>query len=324
MKMYPGLFAALLMAGTPVFQPAAADGCGIIEELEMIAHYPLTTTAVDTTGNYGDMTLINTPFQNGGIYCNGNYIYGDPDSCHAITPQIDGLTFEKFAVSAKFKVDEYSQDLNPVFTCGDGWRWMIVWLQPDSTVRFGYNGSFGYPTEVKYQKDTWHTATVTYDSTSGIGECYLDAVLVESTTFDIEHGNDKNVGITHFGSGITFKGIFGDLKIYSLPDSAGVEPSEKNAPRAGGFNLLQNHPNPFNPVTIIRFTLAERSHTTLEIFDITGKFVVRLVDGIKTSGDHSVVWNGDSAAGSPVSSGMYLCRLTAGDRTATKKMILVK
>ena len=80
-----------------------------LSDLALNAHYPLSSTPNDTTGNNGPMTLINTPFEDGGIYCNGNYIGVDPDSCGAWTPAITDLNFESFAVSAMFKVDTVSK-----------------------------------------------------------------------------------------------------------------------------------------------------------------------------------------------------------------------
>ncbi|MFH1845519.1 MAG: hypothetical protein ABIF77_20225, partial [bacterium] len=73
---------------------------------EKIAHYPLTSDAVDITGNNGDMTLTNAPFQDGGVYCNGIYPGGDPTATIVMTPEIVGLNPESCAVSAEFKISE--------------------------------------------------------------------------------------------------------------------------------------------------------------------------------------------------------------------------
>ena len=198
-----------------------------LSDLTLIAHYPLTSTANDTTGNYGPMTLINTPFQDGGIYCNGNYLFSDPDSCDAITPDITGLNFEALAISARFKVSSYhTASINPVFICGDGWRWMGVCLLPDSLIGYIYNYTSPQNTNLKYSLDTWHLATVTYDSSKGIGKYYIDGVLADSVQFQLEHGNDKNVTITHGGHGFVFKGIFSDLKIYTKTDGTDVDSAQ--------------------------------------------------------------------------------------------------
>jgi hypothetical protein len=83
-------------------------------------------------------------------------------------------------------------------------------------------------------------------------------------------------------------------------------------------------PNPFNPTTTVSFTLPEGAKVTLSIYDVEGKLVRTLVDETVAEGYQEHVWDGKDASGSAVSSGVYFYRLTAGDRTLTKKMILLK
>jgi len=85
------------------------------------------------------------------------------------------------------------------------------------------------------------------------------------------------------------------------------------------FELEQNYPNPFNPTTTIRFTIPEKSQVTLKVFDMLGREVSTLVNEVKDAGTHTVKF-----AGKDLPSGMYLYTLTAGNYTATKKMMLVK
>ena len=93
---------------------------------------------------------------------------------------------------------------------------------------------------------------------------------------------------------------------------------------AGEMKLAQNFPNPFNPTTTISFYLPDRVKVRLEVFNVSGRLVTRLGDGVFSAGPHQVGWNGTDANGTPVSSGMYVYRLTAGNRTMSKKMILLK
>ncbi len=85
------------------------------------------------------------------------------------------------------------------------------------------------------------------------------------------------------------------------------------------FNLEQNFPNPFNPVTKIRFTLNNASKVQLIIFDITGREVARLVDGKLTAGLHSRIFNASNLA-----SGVYLYQLRVNDLIRTKKLTVLK
>lgn len=91
-----------------------------------------------------------------------------------------------------------------------------------------------------------------------------------------------------------------------------------------GFELKQNHPNPFNPTTRISFTIPESEHVSLQIFNVTGRKVKTLVDGDLAAGEHTYEWDSTDDSGARVATGVYFYRLTAGDVTATKKMTLIK
>lgn len=95
-------------------------------------------------------------------------------------------------------------------------------------------------------------------------------------------------------------------------------------PRA--FELGQNYPNPFNPSTMISFSVAEgnREKVSLEVFDLRGKLVRRLVDSEKDGGRYSVFWDGTDASGQRAPSGVYFYRLRAGGFSQVRKMVLLK
>ncbi len=90
------------------------------------------------------------------------------------------------------------------------------------------------------------------------------------------------------------------------------------------FALHQNYPNPFNPVTTLRYDLPKHAHVSLIIYDIMGREVQRLVHATQETGFKSVLWNGTNELGKPVSAGMYLYRISAGDFHQVKKMVLLK
>ena len=85
------------------------------------------------------------------------------------------------------------------------------------------------------------------------------------------------------------------------------------------LQLEQNYPNPFNPWTTIRFSLPQREHVTLKVFDVLGKEVATLVNGELNPGEHSVVW--DAAA---MPSGVYFYRMQAGQFVQQQKMEVIK
>jgi hypothetical protein len=89
--------------------------------------------------------------------------------------------------------------------------------------------------------------------------------------------------------------------------------------------LLRVVPNPFNPKTTIHFELPEAGVVTLEIFDPSGRRVSELVSSAAYSaGSHAVSWNGADDTGQHAPSGVYFCRLQAGDHVATRKMIMLQ
>ncbi len=93
---------------------------------------------------------------------------------------------------------------------------------------------------------------------------------------------------------------------------------------APSLALNQNVPNPFNPQTTIGFSLPGLEHVRLDIFDLGGRLVQRLIDKPMQAGHHQIEWNGKDERGRTVASGMYFYRLTVSKQMYTKKMILLK
>lgn len=111
------------------------------------------------------------------------------------------------------------------------------------------------------------------------------------------------------GSRVTYEiGLNGDVRFIN-PFSA---------------SLGQNHPNPFNPATTIRYSLGDAVNVRLAIYNILGQEVRLLVQQFQAAGNYTVVWDGRDAAGRQVSTGMYVYRLQAGADVVTRKMLLTK
>jgi len=111
----------------------------------------------------------------------------------------------------------------------------------------------------------------------------------------------------------------GNVEYHSL-QLMGV--SSSNIPEQ--FILYPNYPNPFNPVTTIRYDLSKESFVELTIYDMLGNVVHNLVNANQSSGYKSIQWNATNNQGEPVSAGVYLYKIQAGDFVDTKKMILLK
>ena len=95
-------------------------------------------------------------------------------------------------------------------------------------------------------------------------------------------------------------------------------------PRSFKLALGQNYPNPFNPGTAISYTLPARGRVVIEIFDVQGRLIRRLVDAIADRGPHAAPWNGLDDHGRTVESGVYFYRLTAQGSVLTRKMIILR
>jgi hypothetical protein len=90
------------------------------------------------------------------------------------------------------------------------------------------------------------------------------------------------------------------------------------------FAIHQNHPNPFNPVTTLQYDLPEDAMVNITIYDMMGRVVSNLVSSQQNAGYKSVQWNATNNKGQPVSAGLYLYTIQAGNYTQTKKMVLLK
>ena len=90
------------------------------------------------------------------------------------------------------------------------------------------------------------------------------------------------------------------------------------------YNLDQNYPNPFNPLTVIKYDLAQSTNVELKIYNILGEEVKTLVNKFQEKGRRTVIWKGVDNFDNKVSSGIYLYRISAGNWSDIKKMIMLK
>lgn len=109
--------------------------------------------------------------------------------------------------------------------------------------------------------------------------------------------------------------VFKTAQLTDVEDS-GVEPLVTT--------LDRNYPNPFNPETAIRFTLSEPANVEIDIFNIRGQLVRKLLDEQIDKGKHQIIWDGRDDSRRRVSSGIYFYRMKAGDYLSTNKMIMMQ
>ncbi len=146
-----------------------------------------------------------------------------------------------------------------------------------------------------------------YTMTGRVG-VYPSAVWDESGFPFVKSGTS---GTANFAPFIPTQGFPNPFDIISTGAETTPIPEE--------FIVLGNYPNPFNPTTTFEYALPERDHVVLNIFDLQGRLVNTLVDGLQDAGIHRVVFDAAHLA-----SGIYLYRLSAGHQTISGKMVLLK
>lgn len=165
---------------------------------------------------------------------------------------------------------------------------------------------------------TWTYGGVFPGMSSTLSEVFGHAAQhlqqVDATTYraHIIYLADQTTGVGPFDNILTDNDL-----VYTTFDITVT--SADPTPVASSFELAQNYPNPFNPSTNIKYSLAERSNVTIKVYDMLGSEVATLVNQVQDAGTHNVVFNASNLA-----SGMYVYTITAGNFTATKKMMLLK
>ena len=117
-------------------------------------------------------------------------------------------------------------------------------------------------------------------------------------------------------------GTIADMGAFGVGCSAILAIEEEFIPME--FALHQNYPNPFNPLTTLRYDLSEQSLVNIIIYDMLGREVKTLVNTTQDAGFKSVIWNATNDYGKPVSAGVYLYQIQAGEFVQTNKMVLLK
>jgi len=90
------------------------------------------------------------------------------------------------------------------------------------------------------------------------------------------------------------------------------------------FSFRSAYPNPFNPITTIRYQIPEKANVSLTIYDMVGKEIIKLVNEYQHEGLQEVSWDAKDNLGRPVSAGIYIYKMKAGEFVQNKKMVLLK
>jgi len=121
--------------------------------------------------------------------------------------------------------------------------------------------------------------------------------------------------------------VFGDVlqsdgMIKRIPGSSLENMEEAQAPIRN--HLSNNYPNPFNPSTVIEYSISKDSHVDLSVYNVKGQLIRRLVSGFEKKDRYRVIWDGRDSDGKLVESGVYLYRMTSDSFSQTKKLIILR
>jgi len=201
----------------------------------------------------------------------------------------------------------------------------------------------GYFQETRHIIQMWshsHESTMEF-SIKGIGGQYDNELLYWTNDWQHPPFLQLDPPLTmHAGEGLklittynnqTDKPIqFGPLSsdemqfVFYIYYTGNITSTTSGAPVPKTYQLMQNFPNPFNPETTIRYHLPERSNVTLQIFNITGKSVITLVNWQQNPGEKAIQWNGKDSRGKQAASGLYFYRLRANGFEKVRKLTLLR
>lgn len=221
------LFSTAVLIGVLSLSAGIAQAEGTL-----IAYYTLNQTAVDQTGNNDDALIYNAPYEDGGVYLNGNYVGSDPDSSMVRTPPVTALDFSSLSVSVEFKICEWPVFNRPILFCGSSWRWMGATLTTNGQIYMNYNGYSGPTSAETVTPGVWQTLAMIHDGTTG--RLVLNGVEVLSQDYVPNHNDDRRFVSHNGGNGRAFKGHLRNLRIFN-----GIEESLPTEHRSlGGIKAL--------------------------------------------------------------------------------------
>ena len=160
---------------------------------------------------------------------------------------------------------------------------------------------------------------------------------ISTNDFNLSPGEERKINITccadfltngHYEGTIEITSNDRDTPVYKVHllfnvSLTSVEP-EKIADSPSTFDLLQNYPNPFNPQTKIMYHIANTGWVEISVYNLNGQRIRTLVNEIKNTGHHEIIWDGKNEKGLTVSTGIYLCKMKTAEFFSVKKMVFTK
>jgi hypothetical protein len=197
-------------------------------------------------------------------------------------------------------------------------------VDSDTAITFNWEESYDVDSDVTYTLtieleffgNTYtdvheNISDTTFSLSSNTLDALLGALNIDETELNwyIYSSDGEYMVASDVGEFVLFRGALGVNEGLSVPDV---------------YALHQNYPNPFNPITTLRYDLPEQANVNIIIYDLLGREVRTLVNTTQDAGFKSVIWNATNDYGKPVSAGVYLYQIRAGEFVQTRKMVLLK
>ena len=219
-------------------------------------------------------------------------------------------------------VNDSPEDFNVIYpTVSDTFS---THVESDTAIVFNWEESFDVDSDVMYTLTIeleffGNTYTDVHDNISdttiSISSNSLDPLLDVTSqdeaifTYTVQASDEESTVASDVGEFVLSRAALGSVDGYAIPEQ---------------FSLHQNYPNPFNPVTTLQYDLPEDGFVNITIYDMMGRVVSNLVSSQQNAGYKSVQWNATNNAGKPVSAGLYLYTIEAGEFRQVRKMVLLK
>ncbi|UCH10462.1 MAG: right-handed parallel beta-helix repeat-containing protein [Fidelibacterota bacterium] len=235
--------------------------------------------------------------------------------------EFEGWTILDLRLSAGAKVTFISTSFDgaSVSIAGDATELSVGW-HVDATVTVDDAPVEGAIVQF-YDKDQLLVAEDTTDAEGKIDT--LDLIEYVETTAGKSYVTPYSVVVSHDGTEIYSTSL--DLTEDTHITTTTTATDDRAIPMVPDqFVLEQNHPNPFNPETVIHYQLPTSGQVTLIVYDLNGHVVRILADGFRPAGRHAVQWDTKNDAGVKVASGVYLYSFVAGEHRETRRMVLLR
>ena len=271
---------------------------------------------------------------------------------HALTVHAPDDSAKIFFFSNDYQETEFADTLPAYVVAGAGGasffldsantiKRAAVLSSPYPVVRSGLTSS-SYPVSEAFALDVLpttnllqgdnNTLTITFDL-SLIPSANFDSSMINSiriyrwdagsSTWGLVGGAIDTLASTVSAS-ISEPGVYAAFTSDILTDVGDDGSGDDGATLPKVFAVHQNYPNPFNPATVISYSLPVKANVTVSIYNVLGQRVKLFAQGEQSAGTYSVTWDATDSHGAEVASGMYFYKVTAGEFSASRKMVLLK